>query len=96
MMHGEAAAQLTSFTVDAADSLCQELTKQQGNKIQAPKPSLEGRLVHLPAGHDSAAVSASQVSAARLSDPVAVQLFVQPVSSCRLLASLSRSLSNLL
>ena len=44
MMHGAAAAQLIPLTEESADSLCQELIKQQGNKTQAPKPSLEGRV----------------------------------------------------
>lgn len=49
MMHGRAADSLQPLTVKAADSVCQELIKQQGNKSQAPKPSLEGRLINMAA-----------------------------------------------
>ena len=44
MVHGKAGDSLQPLTVRMADSICQELIKQQGNKPQAPKPSLEGRL----------------------------------------------------
>lgn len=43
-MHGKEADNLQQLTGKVADSICQELIKQQGNKSQAPKPSLEGRL----------------------------------------------------
>ena len=44
MIHGRAADNLQPLTGKVADSICQELIKQQGNKSHAPKPSLEGRL----------------------------------------------------
>ena len=44
MMHGKEADNLAPMSHFTADSICQELIKQQGSKSQAPIPSLQGRI----------------------------------------------------